>query len=192
MKLLVCSLLAFFAVIYGVNADSISSPTANSVWYPNDTVTITWDKTMLQGTIRILLTATDNVDGYPPTSTWLYAEYSAVNTGTYIWKVPTNIVAKTTSFRLEITGEVPYKKLVSQNFQVRFGKTRPAGLSMGIQKTVYISWQAVYAHSYEIQASNDLKTWDVLGTVTAHDEDMGVTVLADGNNLTFRMIDVSQ
>lgn len=189
MKKLFLSLV--FSLVAGLFVSAqVTYPTKDTVWYPGDKVTITWNTNNNLGGSLIRITLDSSRNGIlPPLHKWLHISYYEVgnNQGKFEWIVPDDPTTEERSFRIVIAGNEPYEYLISDVFHVRFGKKRPTETKLRIQQAVYLSWPATYGTTYEIEGSDDLTTWTSFGTVVADDEELDVTVLADEGSKYFRL-----
>lgn len=178
-------------------AQMIYPNSTNVVWYPGDTITITWNPASVFGsTAFIYLKAAENGPhgSFPQAHNNVTIDSYAPNTGSYTWTVPQDYTTEDRSYRIEITSSAPYERLTSPNFQVRFGRTRLVKQpKLQIEQTIYLSWQGMYHHTYDVQSSIDGgKTWTSLGTIFAEDENIGVTVSITSATELFRLKDITE
>lgn len=171
---------------------AVTWPTTNTVWYPGDRVTITWDTNAFgqdDQVAVVLNTGKTTVFGVPVGyEQSIY--YFGANTGAVDWTVP-NASTTDTVFQVQVYSNKPYGSRHSSGFfHIRFGHSRPTQPIVKIQQSIYLTWNATYDNLYEVQSTEDLNTWKSEGYIVADREDFSATLLVSGQNRTFRIVDM--
>lgn len=193
VRMIVAVLLWISIALDTAAAGSVfTSPTTNSVWYPGDKVVVTWDTNTFGPNDRIYIEVrSDQINSFGvPIGFSEYIHFQEANTGRKEWIVP-DAKSDTTTYQLLIYNDSSYgPKYQSGFFQIRFGHKRPSGATaLTVQQSVCLRWQATYGNLYEVQSSTDLENWVSEGYIVADREDFGATVLASGQNKTYRTVD---
>ena len=193
VRMIAAALLWISIALDTAGAGSVfTSPTTNTVWYPGDKVIVTWDTNAFGPNDRICIeiqTDQANTHGVP-TGLYSYIYYYESNTGRKEWVVP-DAKSDTTTYQLLIYNDSTNgPKYPSGFFQIRLGHKRPSGATaLTVQQSVCLRWQATYGNLYEVQSSIDLENWVSEGYIVADREEFGATVLANGQNRTYRTVD---
>lgn len=191
-------LFLFFSLLVGLSTSAqITYPTADTVWYPRDEVTVRWNpENGLGQTVLILLSSSKNpFPGGEITHNWMYLDFDGAENalGRFDWTVPDDVTDDMT-YRILLYGDVPLQYLASPVFQIRFGKKRTIEPILTIRRNrdVHLTWSGIYGHIYKIEESTNLRDWDAREIVRASDEIIEVTAPVSGGPHFFRIIDITQ
>lgn len=190
----ICTLIALLFPF--LSKADITYPTNNTVWYPGDKITLTWNPENTLGlTVVILLSSSENP--FPSGELnhhWVYIAFDPIDNrlGKYDWVVPDDLTDDRT-YRILIFGNVPNQTLVSEVFHVRFDKRRTAEPLLTIKKSrdVVLKWSGIYGRTYLIEESDDLQNWYPREMVFANDEMIEVSAPITAGPHYFRVHDAT-
>jgi hypothetical protein len=177
-------------------AQVLTYPNTNTVWYPGDHVTITWDTNAFAPNTRIVVEIrSDKVTpfGVPiGFGAWIY--YYEANSGRVEWVVP-DIATTDTTYQILLSSDESYGRTYNSGyFQVRFGHKRPDGSpKLTIKQAIYIGFEATYANLYRVESTEKVASpdgWEIEGYVVADREDFGVSLIVSGAVRSYRVIDM--
>lgn len=161
----------------------INSPTNDQVLYVGDVINITWvPRSNSWNSVIIGLQSV--VSG---THSWI--SFSTPNDGSYTWNV-SKWATSHTEFILSISDGGNGFNISNVRITIPNG-VRPVQVPVSIKKVVSVEWIAKTNHTYQVQASPDIKLWTTVAEGQVENTNASALFYVDQTNQFFRVFDLT-